>query len=210
MSLKEETYTLYPEAAELPFDRECTRKYLKIGSSAENLEAMLDVCRGVFLKYTGILKPVLRYRLLEIIGKDAGKMSITFNDGSALSGKGIFRLLKHSERAAAYAITLGDEIDKHIHGLEEEDFLESYLLNAASSAVIEALQLKLHDIIGTRAQAEGFQLTKRFSPGYAGWDLSEQGILIPMLHGSEIGIALTESFLMLPMKSVSGIYGFNR
>lgn len=205
-----EIYTYYPEAAELPFDRECTRKYMKIGSSAENLEAMLDLCRGVYLKYLDILKPVMRYRLLEITEKDPGKMSITFSDGSTFTGKGIFRLLRHSEMAAAYAVTLGNEIDKKIHRLEDDDFLESYLLNAASSPVIEALQLKLHGLIETLSQEEGFHLTKRFSPGYAGWDLSEQGFLIPMLQGSEIGISLTESFLMLPMKSVSGIYGLGR
>lgn len=210
MNASREIYTIYPEAGEIPFDRECTRKYLKMGSNAEGLEAMLDVCRSVYLKYINIIKPVMRFRRLHITEKDDLSMRITFNDGSSFLGKGIFRLLRHSEEAALYAITLGDEIDRKIQSLEEDDFLESYLLNAASGALIEGLQLKLREIIEAEARKDGFHITKRFSPGYAGWDLSEQGKLIPIIQGSQVGISLTESFLMLPMKSVSGVYGLSR
>ena len=45
----------------------------------------------------------------------------------------------------------------------------------------------------------------RFSPGYCGWELSGQQALFRVLNPLEIGITLSESFLMEPIKSVSGV-----
>ena len=54
---------------------------------------------------------------------------------------------------------------------------------------------------------EGKKITNRFSPGYCGWNVSEQHKLFSLLPGNFCGIRLTESALMDPVKSVSGIIG---
>jgi hypothetical protein len=45
----------------------------------------------------------------------------------------------------------------------------------------------------------------RFSPGYCGWDLTAQRALFESLRPEAIGIFLTGSCLMQPLKSVSGV-----
>lgn len=47
--------------------------------------------------------------------------------------------------------------------------------------------------------------TMLFSPGYCGWHVSGQKRLFESLRPDEIGIELSESFLMQPLKSVSGV-----
>ena len=44
-----------------------------------------------------------------------------------------------------------------------------------------------------------------YSPGYCGWHVSGQGRLFGALCPEEIGIRLNASFLMQPLKSVSGV-----
>lgn len=45
----------------------------------------------------------------------------------------------------------------------------------------------------------------RYSPGYCGWHISGQKALFAALRPEEIGISLRESFLMEPLKSISGV-----
>jgi hypothetical protein len=45
----------------------------------------------------------------------------------------------------------------------------------------------------------------RFSPGYCGWHVSGQKKLFAALEPEEIGITLTPSCLMKPLKSISGV-----
>lgn len=203
-------YTVYFEAERIPFDEASARKYLKLGSTSEDREALLEVCRALYRKYIHIFSPALRYGTFNITEKDPERFRIKFNEGSSFSGKGIFRLLKDCEMASLYLITLGEEADSVIRRLEAEDFLEGYMLNAAASSLIEQIQVEAQSLILKDAEKKGLHPGKRFSPGYRGWDLQEQETLILMLQGGDLGIHLTETYLMLPMKSVSGVYGLKR
>ncbi|MCF0209200.1 MAG: methionine synthase, partial [Bacteroidaceae bacterium] len=50
--------------------------------------------------------------------------------------------------------------------------------------------------------------TNRFSPGYCGWHVREQKLLFSTFPLAEpCGVKLTDSCLMLPIKSVSGVIG---
>ena len=57
---------------------------------------------------------------------------------------------------------------------------------------------------------EGLNITNRYSPGYCGWDVSEQQKLFFLLPENCCGIRLTDSSLMLPIKSVSGVIGVGK
>jgi 5-methyltetrahydrofolate--homocysteine methyltransferase len=53
---------------------------------------------------------------------------------------------------------------------------------------------------------EGKKLKWRFSPGYGDWALEEQKILFPVLDCAHaIGLTLTESCMMAPVKSVTAV-----
>lgn len=202
------TFYLSPE--DVPFDTGCAGKYLRIGKNSGSYGAMLEMCRETYMKYRDIFQPSFRYKTLKIKKKDPENERVEFEEGFSFSGKGVFRLLRHSEAAAVWLLTLGDEIDSKVNTLEEEDISEAYFLNAAASSVIEGVQVMLQGIVEQRAVLEGFHTSKRFSPGYPGWDLPEQETLISILKAAELGIRLTEAYLMLPQKSLSGIYGLSR
>ena len=48
-------------------------------------------------------------------------------------------------------------------------------------------------------------ITLAYSPGYCGWHINGQRKLFQYLHPEKIGITLNDSFLMIPLKSVSGV-----
>ena len=56
----------------------------------------------------------------------------------------------------------------------------------------------------------GWKHTNRFSPGYCGWHVAQQQMLFPLFDSHTCGVQLTDSSLMIPIKSVSGIMGVGR
>jgi hypothetical protein len=58
--------------------------------------------------------------------------------------------------------------------------------------------------------SSGTKITNRFSPGYCGWDVSEQHKLFQLLPGTYCGIRLSASALMDPEKSISGMIGIGK
>ena len=48
---------------------------------------------------------------------------------------------------------------------------------------------------------EGLRITNSYSPGYCGWNVSEQHALFSLLPEGFCGVRLCESGLMLPIKS---------
>ena len=59
-------------------------------------------------------------------------------------------------------------------------------------------------------QCRSFRRTNRYSPGYCGWNVSEQKNIFQLIPEKFCGIELTDSCVMVPMKSVSGIIGIGK
>jgi hypothetical protein len=57
------------------------------------------------------------------------------------------------------------------------------------------------------AISQGLSISRRFSPGYCDWEISQQKIIFRALNGNSAGIRLTKGGLMLPQKSISGLIG---
>jgi hypothetical protein len=75
-------------------------------------------------------------------------------------------------------------------------------LDAAASLAADLAAAYLEEEIG-RQHPDLAAL--RYSPGYCGWHVSGQGALFAELQPADIGLGLTESFVMDPVKSVSGV-----
>jgi hypothetical protein len=65
----------------------------------------------------------------------------------------------------------------------------------------------MQDNLEKSAAESGLKITNRYSPGYCGWSVGEQHNLFSLIPYNYCGIRLTESALMDPVKSVSGIIG---
>lgn len=115
-----------------------------------------------------------------------------------------------SDFLALFAVTLGDQISKEISRLfRTNDFALGSMLDTAASEGTEMAaqmvenQYRRH-LKETEADVPGNGVL-RFSPGYCGWHLSAQKVLFGSLHPGDIGIGLSDSCLMLPLKSISGV-----
>ena len=65
----------------------------------------------------------------------------------------------------------------------------------------------IQEKFGNAMKASGHKITNRYSPGYCGWKTSEQFMLFRIFPENFCGVRLTESALMKPIKSISGVIG---
>ena len=115
-----------------------------------------------------------------------------------------------AQAMALFAITLGGPVSRRIAELfEADDFVLGYVLDAAASAAAdrcaEAVQEAFGGVLVAAGRVPSSRRTLRYSPGYCGWHLSAQRGLFDLLNPEEIGVTLGKSFLMEPLKSVSGV-----
>lgn len=93
---------------------------------------------------------------------------------------------------------------------QEDDILRVFVADAVGSVLAEATVSLLMDILIQEAGREGMQISNNYSPGYCNWHLSEQKKLFRFFPKRMTGIQLTDSCLMLPVKSVSGIVAIGK
>jgi hypothetical protein len=111
---------------------------------------------------------------------------------------------------ALYAATLGEAASARIAELfHEHELALAYLLDAVASASADRLSALLSERFASALRERGLPEDATrvlpYSPGYCGWHVSGQRRLFARLKPQEIGIHLNQSFLMTPLKSVSGV-----
>ena len=111
----------------------------------------------------------------------------------------------HEAQKVALAIcTIGSELPDLARELMKGGRLvEGVLFDAIGSAAAEAVAGEINIMINERARDLSLQVTERFSPGYCDWDISDQQLFFDKLNAEEIHVALTDGFMMVPVKSVS-------
>lgn len=115
-----------------------------------------------------------------------------------------------ADHLALFAVTLGKQPEAEIaKRFQSNDFALASMLDAAASAAADRLaglaEHRYERNLRERGCVTETTGVLRYSPGYCGWDISGQKRLFAFLHPDRIGLILRDSFLMEPLKSVSGL-----
>ena len=156
--------------------------------------------------YYDLLSPSHSYVIKNIISVKGDQ--IILEDSIILESKVLARLLEHCERAAIFVLTIGNHLEEMVAYLAENGLvLQAAVLDAIGSGAAERLAVFVEGRIRRIAISQGLSISRRFSPGYCDWEVSQQKMVFRALNGDSAGIRLTEGGLMLPQKSISGLIG---
>jgi hypothetical protein len=135
---------------------------------------------------------------------------VYFKSGDIFCGPHISKILTGSKIAILYIFTLGNRIDQVISEESKSgNTLSAIIMDAITTSMLDTLD----DYVGKRIKRKGIEqpnwcATCSYSPGQYKWTIEEQKKIFEMIDGNSIGVELNESYLMLPFKSISGVYGF--
>ena len=120
----------------------------------------------------------------------------------------ISRQIRSAEKIAIFVCTAGPDITEWSKSLMNQgDLLKGYAVDVAGSEIVELAMDRIQDLLEKDMGRMGLGITDRFSPGYCDWQVSEQQKLFSFFPADFCGITLSDSSLMYPIKSVSGIIG---
>lgn len=129
--------------------------------------------------------------------------------GFDVLGKSASHHLWNAKKVTLFVVTVGPNIEHRIRELiKDGNITNAAILDAVGSVSVESAVNYINELTNTRAREAGFKTVNRFSPGYGDWELKEQKRLLHQLNASQIGVTLTNAYLMQPEKSVSGVIGW--
>lgn len=170
-----------------------------------------EIAKEITTAVPGKIKIKAGYRLVEFKKPENKNNGFLLDDVFFETHKIVTGQLKKSENAAIFVCTIGPDMEEWSkEAAVKGEPLESYFIDAAASAIAEKCADYIHAFISKKMERLGLKITNRYSPGYCQWSVSEQQKLFSLLPEGFCGIKLTESSLMKPVKSVSGIIGIGK
>ncbi len=126
--------------------------------------------------------------------------------------KVVKRFQKHSvNKALLIASTAGDRVDEKTTQLWSSDYPDrSFFLDTYAASVTEAIVSFAVDYINGWTQQKKLKALSRYSPGYIGWNLKEQFLLIDIIKKTSkesIPISISDTALLSPLKSQLSLVG---
>lgn len=153
----------------------------------------------------------LRYGYVLVDGKVSGKGQLKLGNIDFSPGLIITHAMKDADHYALFTVTVGKGFDDYVMKLKmEDDMLRVFVADSIGSILAESTVSLLMDVLRREAEKKGLKISNNYSPGYCSWHLSEQMKLFQFFPEGVTGIHLTDSCLMLPVKSVSGIVAIGK
>jgi hypothetical protein len=123
-------------------------------------------------------------------------------------GKTLIKEIRNSSRMVLYICSAGATISNKAKELMAgDDSLLGYIYDVVGSYIAEAAGDKMQRIILSEICLDDEKITNRYSPGYVKWSVQEQHELFLLFNDRTAGVNLTSSALMVPAKSISGLFG---
>ena len=200
--------------------KQFTYSYNDLKVERENLELLLGFAHNevpdpfpfmidaAFQEAPGLFEIRTGYRLVEPVyfHKEGNRMEVAGRFFSP--GKTVFNQVRKAEKLVLFAGTAGEKIsDRCRHLNQEGEAVYSYVLDVMGSVVAGKAIDKLADDLEKESAAQGYRISESYSPGYCDWSVAEQQQLFSFFPLGFLGIRLSDSSLMTPVKSVSGIIG---
>jgi hypothetical protein len=123
-------------------------------------------------------------------------------------GKTVAKEFRNSDCCILFICSAGQGISQHSQKLMTgENAVLGFILDTLGTLVVEEAANQLQLEIKRKVAEKGMKITNRYSPGYCNWSVADQHRLFSFFPENCCGIYLTDSALMNPVKSVSGIIG---
>ncbi len=168
-------------------------------------EAIVSKVREMIVLATTLAKPQVIYEEVEFTVVD--EQNLLLADGQMFTSRYVVKKMTECESILVLAMSLGGELHEQVSELSAKDPFCGYVIDGISAYMVETLS----DLVWQDRKAaylkRGKNISIYYAPGVHDFGLENQQVVFDVLKPEQIGIYLNESYLMVPMKSLSGIIG---
>jgi hypothetical protein len=186
-------------------DREMIARQVGLRADRPAHRRWYDLLEELLDQTPRVTRPRGIFRIDDVQTLEPGRLVL--HSGTEFRG-GVSGFLHHSTAIATFVVTIGSGLERlSRRWLAAGQIMKGTIADAIASEMAEAMAGVLHNRVRIWGQANGLEVTPRYSPGYCGLHVKQQVPLFASLPARDIGVRLTPSCLMLPIKSVSGLIG---
>jgi hypothetical protein len=151
----------------------------------------------------------LKGSLLRLAIKHNDGEKIILDGGLTFTSKKLSAFLHDCRETVFMAATAGSAIMEAIkEKTRQDDLAAAVVYDATASEMTDAGLDWIMDYLNQHLRREGKALLpRRFSAGYADFNLENQRAIYDMLQMGKIGVTINPNFILLPEKSVTAISG---
>jgi hypothetical protein len=185
-------------------------KMLHVSDYSQNNPVIAETAH-VFAQLENIANIHGGYMVYEkiVIKKDNGIIYI--EDKHINPQKKICGYMKEIEKIALFVCTAGEKFSFYSNKyFKEGNYLRGFIIDTFGSLIVEKSVDLFHQNLESKFSEVGLKLTNRYSPGYCDWQVNDQQQLFSLLPENPCNIQLSDSNLMIPIKSISGIIGIGK
>ncbi len=129
-------------------------------------------------------------------------------DGTQIGGGPVASVVAGAAHLVIGVCTVGPEISRRASELQRQGHrLRAMFLDDLGSWAVDQVRQQLCRTIEAEAAAQGWRASASLSPGESEWSVADQAAIFSLLDTQPIGVSLTESLVMRPIKSLSLIIG---
>lgn len=147
--------------------------------------------------------------LIDLVREETAEASRLLAPAAVAAVVPAVELESHGVFAGAVSVglcvcTIGPGIEERAtRFMADHDLLRGLVLDALGTEAVSAVSRNAEAWLGEWGRSLGLHPGKRYAPGYKGWDVSNQKMLFDRLPAGDIGVSLTDGFMMIPRKSYS-------
>ena len=132
-------------------------------------------------------------------------------DGTRVGSGPVTSVIGGAEDLVIAVATIGPKITDRVAELRDgKQMFAAMLYDDIGSWSVDQVRQQMCRKIEADAKAAGLRSSASLSPGESEWSVKEQEILFRLLDTAEIGVTLSPSMIMQPLKSLSLIVGTGR
>ena len=167
---------------------------------------LVDIASRALEEGMPLLEPRVLYEQRRVV--DVRHSRLKLEGGATLRGELVMEHLASASEIIAILCTVGERIEERAREAFKEDPVVGLAFDGVGSAAVEALSASACRYFELQAAVQGVGVSVPLSPGMDGWSVGEgQPQLFRLLPAEQIGVSLTEGYMMRPAKSLTLVLG---
>jgi len=175
-------------------------------------EVILQITREEIVRGYSLFKPKGIYSSVKIKQISFSDGKVDLKSGFSLNfSNSIINLLRGASSLVLGLVTIGSSLENKVSEFfTQGEYPRAVTLDAVGTVAVESLSRDIRNLVCQEANEQYLKTTRYFSPGYGDWDISQQKDIFKIIPTNKIGVSLTESYMMVPQKSLSWIIGIGK
>lgn len=136
---------------------------------------------------------------------------LIMHSGAVLKGGPFAQVMSGAEHLIVGVCTAGEAIGQAaVAAKQNGSLMRAMFYELFGAYVVGTVRQRMVEMFEQEIKSRGLHISTMLSPGESTWPVEQQAVLFTLVDASQIGVSLSPTMMMKPMKSLSLVMGFGR